>query len=91
VVLLESVGENYVINFLRKQFQEEEASINLLKISGLLVFLDKKPRTVGKIDKIGARLEHTPQKSLRHLAQKISISKSLHINPQSTFQPTEVV
>jgi hypothetical protein len=30
-----------------------------------------------KVHETGARLEHTPQKSLRHLAQEISISKLL--------------
>jgi hypothetical protein len=82
VVPLESVGENFVVNFLGSQFQAQQASINLLRKSGLLghfwtrnlltntnVFTEEKP------DKVGARLEHTPQKSLRCLAQETSISK----------------
>jgi len=44
--------------------------------------LDKKPEskrrvlTEKKLDEIGARLEHTPWKSLRHLAQETGVSKS---------------
>jgi hypothetical protein len=44
--------------------------------------LDKKPAkkcrvlTKEKLDEIKARLEHTPQKSLRHLAEETGISKS---------------
>jgi hypothetical protein len=53
--------------------------INKGRSTGSLV--DKKPvekchlLTEGKLDKIGARLEHTPQKSLRCFAQETSISK----------------
>jgi hypothetical protein len=74
VVPLESVGENFVVNFPGTQFQAQEVSMNLLD--------EKRAReqcvlTTEKLDEIGARLEHTPQKSLRHLAQETSISKSL--------------
>jgi hypothetical protein len=47
---------------------------------GLLI--DKKMKhkhrllTEEKLDDIGARLEHTPRKSLKHLAQEIGMSKS---------------
>jgi hypothetical protein len=32
--------------------------------------------TEEKLDDIGARLEHTPRKSLKHLAQETAVSKS---------------
>jgi hypothetical protein len=54
--------------------------INKVRSTGSL--LDKKPAkkhsvfTKEKLDEIGARLEHTPQKSLRCLAQETGISKS---------------
>jgi hypothetical protein len=83
VVQLESVGENFVVNFPGSQFQAKQESINLLIKSGLLGHL----RTINLLktlhvitekipDEIRARLEHTPQKSLRRLAQETGISKS---------------
>jgi hypothetical protein len=51
------------------------------KVSSTGSLLDKKPAkkchvlTEEKLDEIGARLEHTPQKSLRCLAQETSILK----------------
>jgi hypothetical protein len=54
--------------------------INKVRSTGSL--LGKKPAkkycvlTEEKLDEIRARLEHTPQKSLRRLAQETSISKS---------------
>jgi hypothetical protein len=51
------------------------------KVRSTRSLLDKKPAknrhvpTEEEIDKIRARLEHTPQKSLRCLAQETSISK----------------
>jgi DNA-binding IclR family transcriptional regulator len=32
--------------------------------------------TEEKLDDIGARLEHTPRKSLKHIAQETGVSKS---------------
>jgi hypothetical protein len=48
-------------------------------MTGLLI--DKKQTNkrrvfTGKLDDIGARLEHTPRKSLKHLAQDTRMSKS---------------
>jgi hypothetical protein len=82
VVTLESVGENFVINFPGSQFQAQQAPINLLRKSGLLghfwtINQLKKLSvlTEEKLDMTEDRLEHMPHKSLRHLAQETSISK----------------
>jgi hypothetical protein len=54
--------------------------VNKLRTTGLL--LDKKQkyksqvRTEEELDDIGARLEHTPRKSLKRLVQEIGVSKS---------------
>jgi hypothetical protein len=54
--------------------------VNKLKTMGLLI--DKKQKhklqvlTEEKLDDIGARLEHTPGKSLKRLAQETGVSKS---------------
>jgi hypothetical protein len=53
--------------------------VNKLRSMGLLI--DKKQKHKGrvlteKLDDIGARLEHTPRKSLKRLAQEIGVSKS---------------
>jgi hypothetical protein len=54
--------------------------MNKLRSTGLLT--DKKQQhrcqvlTEEKLDDIGTRLEHTPQKSLKHLAQETCASKS---------------
>jgi transposase len=54
--------------------------VNKLRTTGLVI--DKKQkhkrrvRTEEKIDNIGARLEHTPRKSLKRLAQETGVSKS---------------
>jgi response regulator of citrate/malate metabolism len=54
--------------------------VNKLRTTGLLI--DKKQKhnsrvlTKEKLDDIGARLEHTPRKSLKHLAQDTGVSKS---------------
>jgi hypothetical protein len=56
--------------------------MNLLTVRSTGSLLVKKPAkkccviTEEKVDKIRARLEHTPQKSLRHLAQETGILKS---------------
>jgi hypothetical protein len=83
VVPLESVQENFVINFPGSQFQAQQASMNFLIKSDLLghfwtrnPFKNRRVLTEEKLDKIRARSEHTPQKSLRRLAQETGISKS---------------
>jgi phosphoribosylaminoimidazole carboxylase (NCAIR synthetase) len=52
--------------------------VNKLRTTALLI--DKKTKhksreLTEKLDGIGARLEHTPRKSLKHLAQEIGVSK----------------
>jgi hypothetical protein len=67
--------------------------------------LDKKPArkrrvlTEEKLDEIGARLEHTPHKSLRCLAQEMGISKSsaatatklLKLRPYEVTDPASTI
>jgi hypothetical protein len=71
-----SVRENFVVNFPKTQLQEQESSVNLRS------FMDKNPTrnrrfiTERKLYEIGARLEYTPQKSLRRFAQETGISES---------------
>jgi transposase len=54
--------------------------MNKLRTTGLLI--DKKQKhkhrvlTEEKLDAIGTRLEHTPRKSLKHLAEKTGTSFS---------------
>jgi response regulator of citrate/malate metabolism len=54
--------------------------VNKLRTMGLSI--DKKQKhkcrvlTEEKLDDIGARLEHTPRKSLKRLAQETGVSKS---------------
>jgi hypothetical protein len=54
--------------------------VNKLRTTGFLI--DKKQKhkrrvlTEEKLDDIGARLEHTPRKSLKRLAQETGVSKS---------------
>jgi hypothetical protein len=54
--------------------------VNKLRTTGLLIDKEQKHKrrvlTEGKSDDIGARLEHTPRKSLKHLAQETGVSKS---------------
>jgi hypothetical protein len=82
-VPIESFGENLVINYPVSQFQANQASMNLLIKSDLLghfrtinLLKERCVLTDEELDEIGARLEHTPQKSLRRLAQETGISKS---------------
>jgi hypothetical protein len=53
--------------------------VNKLRSTGLLT-RKKKPkrgvRSEGKLDDVGARLEHTPRQSLKRLAQETRMSKS---------------
>jgi hypothetical protein len=77
--LLESVGENFDVNFVMKEWQTIYNLVNKLRTTGLLI--DKKTKhkrrvlTEEKFD-IGARLEHIPRKLLKRLAQEIGVSKS---------------
>jgi hypothetical protein len=79
VVLLESAVENFIVNVPKSQFKHNR---NLLIKSGLLGhfwirnLLKMLCACWRKLDEIRARLEHTPQKSLKLLAQEIGISKS---------------
>jgi hypothetical protein len=73
--VLESAGENFIINLPVTQFQSQETFINLLKKSRSTGSLpDKKPARKynvlmeEKLDEMGDRLEHKTQKSLKHLA-----------------------
>jgi hypothetical protein len=75
MVLLESVRENLVVNFLGTQFQAKKASMNVLRNSGPLGHFWTKTcektqcAYQEKLHELGARSEHTPQKSLRRLAR----------------------
>jgi hypothetical protein len=80
--LLESVGENFVVNFLKKEFPADKQFtirwINLDQWGSQ----DKKQRhkcqvlNEERLGDIGVRLEHTPRKSLKRLAQETAVSKS---------------
>jgi hypothetical protein len=72
VVPLESAGENFVVNFPGSQFKAQQASRNLLIKSGILGRLWTRSLlkkhcvlTKEKLYEIGAKLEHTPLKSLK--------------------------
>jgi transposase len=71
----------------RRKFRDERVlrrqtirnMVNKLRTTGLLI--DKKQKHKcrvlnEKLDDIGARLEHTPRKSLKRLAQETGVSKS---------------
>jgi transposase len=53
--------------------------VNKLRTTGFLIDKKTKHKHRGlpeeKLDEIGARLEHTPRKSLKHLAQETGVSK----------------
>jgi hypothetical protein len=74
--LLGSVSEN----FMMKEFQQTIHSlVNKLRLMGLLI--DKKQKhkcrvLAEKLNVTGARLERTPRKSRKHLAQETEVSKS---------------
>jgi hypothetical protein len=82
VVPIERFGENVVVNFPGSQFQAQQASINKEEsqlcwvTSGQETCQKRRVLTEEKLDGTGAGLEHTPQKSLRRLAQETGISKS---------------
>jgi len=81
VVLPESVRENSAINFLGSQFHAQKASLNLLMKSSLLDHfwtrnLLTNILTEEEVVETGAKLDCSPQLSLRHLAQENDISKS---------------
>jgi hypothetical protein len=64
-----------------KEFQADRQLVNERRTTGH--FADKKQKhkrrglTEEKLHDIGARLEHTPRKSLKRLAQETSVSKSI--------------
>lgn len=76
----------------RREFQQRFAGVRIPSRSTIHDLVNKVRRTGSflnkkhvrqrrvlteeKLDEVGARLEHTPQKSLRRLAQEVNISKS---------------
>jgi transposase len=80
-------ARNYRLKF-RRKFRDERVPsrqtihnlVNKIRTSGHVI--DKKQKhkrrelTEEKLDGIGARLEHTPRKSLKHLAQETGVPKS---------------
>jgi hypothetical protein len=82
---VESAEENFVVNFPGTVPSKRGIHIRIRK-SGALGHLWTNNQVENdvclpnnKLDEIGTRLEHTPQKSLRRLAQEIGTSKSRHI------------
>jgi hypothetical protein len=80
--LLESVGELFNVNFLKKEFPaDKQFTIRWINLEWW-DSQDKKQRrkcqvhTDERLDNIGARLEHTPRKSLEYLAQEIGVYAS---------------
>jgi hypothetical protein len=74
--------QNIIVIFPRSQFEAQQAAINVSVKSGILRHLwtrnlIKKSRvhTEEKLDEIRAGVEHTSQKSLRHLARENAIWK----------------
>jgi hypothetical protein len=65
-----------------KEFPADKDHNLMNKLRKMELVLDKKQKhmrqvlTEEKLDDIGARLEHTPRKSLNHLAQETGVSKS---------------
>jgi hypothetical protein len=81
--LLESVGENFDVNFVIKEFTADKKNqkiVNKLRTAGLLIYKKqnyKSPMLAEeKLDDIGARLEPTFRKSLKRLGQETGVSKS---------------
>jgi hypothetical protein len=82
-VPLESARESIVIHFPPSQFQSQQATIDLLPDSDLLFLFwtwNSLKACSGlvekKLEKLKARSEHKPRKSLRFFEQEIQISKS---------------
>jgi transposase len=54
--------------------------VNKFRSTGLLIYTKQKYKrrmlTEENLDNIGVKLEHTPSKSLKHLAQEPGVSKS---------------
>jgi hypothetical protein len=80
--LLESVSENFDINFVMKEFTAGKQSIIwwINVDNGTLNRQETKHKRLvladEKSDDTGARLEHTPRKSLKRLAQETGASES---------------
>jgi hypothetical protein len=75
--LLESVSENFDINFMMKGFPADKQihnSVNKFRSTGLLIDKEQKHKCQvlreEKLDDIKARLEHTPRKSPKRLAEE---------------------
>jgi transposase len=66
--------------------------VNKLRTAGLLI--DKKQKhkrrvlTEEKLHDIGARLEHTPRKTPKHLAQETGVSKSSARTAKQLLKPS---
>jgi hypothetical protein len=81
--LLESTGENLDTNFVMKELTADKTIHNLVnKLRITRLSIDKQTKhgrrvlIEEKLDDTGARLEHTPRKSLKCLAQETGMSKS---------------
>jgi biotin operon repressor len=80
--LLKSVSENFNVNFVIKRVPSRQTIhklVNKLRTTGLLINKKQKHKhqvLTEKLGDIGARLEHMPRKSLKHLAQETGMSKS---------------
>jgi hypothetical protein len=88
--VLESAGENFVM----KEFPEDKKIgnfVNKLRTAGLLI--DKKQKhkrrvLTEKLHDIVARLEHTPRKSLKRLAQETGVLKSSASTATQLLKPS---
>jgi hypothetical protein len=84
VVLLESVGENFINKFPGNTVPSTRGVQKLIKkVRSTGSLLDKKPARKCHVltkeipDEIRAKLKHTPEKSVRYPAQETGISKLL--------------
>jgi hypothetical protein len=83
VDLLESVGENFDVNFVLKEFPSDKQFI-IWRINLERVLTEE------KLDDTGARLEHTPRKLLKRLAQETGVSKSSARTATQLLKPSSV-
>jgi hypothetical protein len=78
--LLESVGRNFDVNFMMKEFPADR-QFTIWWINLISSTLNRQETNTWALttywgDDIGARLEHAPGKSLKHLSQETIMSKS---------------
>jgi hypothetical protein len=100
--LVEYVSENFDVSVLMKEFPaDRELTIWRINLEQRGLLIDKKQKhkrrvlTEEKLHYMGARLEHTPRKSLKRLAQETLVSKSsgrtatqlLNLRPYRTTVP----